>query len=446
MSDRPPSPHHRLRRAALLYLVAALCLSWGYAAARYRVFPHGAIDPVLSQVEAFLAGGEGEEKTTVERLVLHPQERAPRFDYAGFQTRDGAFRDPGYLLLSRFSTPHRQVVVELVRADGFEVLFRWLAPVEEIIARTEGGIDHVNTRAGYRVQHPLLIEDGGLVFHSGEGSLVRMDRDNRIVWTVSGHFHHSVERLPEGNLIVPINHDPTMLPELPDNQDDGYVILSMDGRILERVSIGRLLMDHGRRGLMMGVGRVGVDRVHLNDVQPIYTDNGVARRGDLALSLRNLSTVLLYRPATDAIVWIKTGPWLYQHDINILPDGTYSVFGNDVFKREGEERAFSQAGAHSAVYRYDPRTDSVTRPYDEVLRRLGMYSPTQGRSRILPNGDVFIEENEHSRLLRVSPDQLRWEFVNGEPGGDRVGVLHWCRYLLPNEVDVSWLNEAKGQT
>ena len=39
--------------------------------------------------------------------------------------------------------------------------------------------------------------------------------------------------------------------------------------------------------------------------------------------------VLLYRPLTNKIIWKGTGPFFYQHDVDILNDHTISVFNNN---------------------------------------------------------------------------------------------------------------------
>jgi len=61
-----------------------------------------------------------------------------------------------------------------------------------------------------------------------------------------------------------------------------------------------------------------------------------------------------------------------------------------------------------------------------------MYSETAGRSRILPNGDLYIEETDSQRILRISTDKVRWVYVNAR--GDITGALHWSRYIPSDET------------
>ncbi len=163
----------------------------------------------------------------------------------------------------------------------------------------------------------------------------------------------------------------------------------------------------------------------------------MARAGDVILSLRNLSTVLLFRPSTGEVVWLATGPWLNQHDVNLLPDGRYSVFGNDMV-RVG--RRFVTTDGVSDIYIYDPATGAIEQPYRETFRDLNALTETAGRSRILDNGDAFAEIHDAAQLVRISADTVRWVFVNGVTD-ETVGLVHWARYLEEDELDLSWLSE-----
>ena len=65
---------------------------------------------------------------------------------------------------------------------------------------------------------------------------------------------------------------------------------------------------------------------HLNDIQPVLTDGSFWKKGDLFLSLRNLSMIMLYRPSTNKVLWHQQGPWIYQHDVDIMSENDLSIF------------------------------------------------------------------------------------------------------------------------
>ena len=70
--------------------------------------------------------------------------------------------------------------------------------------------------------------------------------------------------------------------------------------------------------------------------------------GDLFFSLRHQSMLVLYRPATDSIIWYQKGPWLTQHDINIVNDSLITVFNNNAFFNQVLERSSNIAAYNFA--------------------------------------------------------------------------------------------------
>ena len=331
------------------------------------------------------------------------------------------------------------MVVELFSIAENRVLHRWIPDIAKILENTPTFSDGPNMEKAYRVQHPLLLEDGGLVFTSGAGPMVKINSCSDIEWVLVHKFHHSIERDHQGNIVTCSKIDGdgpgTLLPI----RDDAIAVVSPDGTLSAEYSITKILLDNGQRALVYGIGRFEHNRIHLNDAQPIIKEAGVAKIGDVLISSRHLSTVALLDPKSGTIKWLKTGPWLNQHDINLLPDGRYSIFGNDMVRGYEKTGNFLAEKGVSNIYIYDPATDTVTKPYATVMRKEKIGSLTQGRSRILTNGDVFIEQTDSSRMLRISEQGVRWEYVNAV-SENTVGALHWSRYLTPEETDLTWLD------
>ena len=72
------------------------------------------------------------------------------------------------------------------------------------------------------------------------------------------------------------------------------------------------------------------DPLHLNDIEPLLSDGRHWKKGDLFISLRNRSTVLLYRPLTNKIMRTIQGSFYGQHDVDVISDSTISIFNNNV--------------------------------------------------------------------------------------------------------------------
>ena len=62
-----------------------------------------------------------------------------------------------------------------------------------------------------------------------------------------------------------------------------------------------------------------------------------------------------------------------------------------------------------------------------------MKTLSQGRSEILPNGDMLIEETDYGRTLYFNSDgSLRWTHVNRAENG-RVYIVGWSRILYTKD-------------
>ena len=58
---------------------------------------------------------------------------------------------------------------------------------------------------------------------------------------------------------------------------------------------------------------------------------------------------------------------------------------------------------------------------------------SQGRSHILDNDDLFIEDQNHGRILYFNNDaSLQWQYVNRADNGD-VYLVRWSRILYKPE-------------
>lgn len=424
---------------ALLYLLSVGFFTWGLAAGHYNIFPWKQIEVIYWDLHDFLTFKDGPPKTVKEKILLDIQERPTQFDFSGFKLRDSAFQDPGYLLMPRYSKKDGQVIVELFSIADKKVVHTWVPPLDEIFKTSKVEQKGANSVNEYRAQHPLLLKDGGLIFTSGEGPMVRINACSELIWVNDHHFHHSIELNADGNLVAPIVMEPQVPETVLPIRDDGFAIISLDGKIINEYSVTDILLKNGYRGLIYGVGRFETDRIHLNDAQPIVKDLNERQTGDVALSIRHLSTVLLFDPPTGKIKWLKTGPWLSQHDINLLDDGRYSIFGNDIIRKQDTSQILVEKDM-SNIYVFDTNNGNIEEPYTEVMAEHKIATGSSGRLKILTNGDAYIEESDKSRIIRISKDKVRWEYVNGV-SPNTVGAVHWTRYISQDDIDLQWKDD-----
>ena len=334
-------------------------------------------------------------------------------------------QDAGYLLLSRYDGDRQASVIELIDLTRGETVHEWRP---ELDSDALAGL----ARAGYIDRRermiPYALEDGSLLFRGLDGHLVMLDGCSSVQWVLeTPRFHHSVERDADGHFWVPYRVDPPLVHgAAPEFIEHGMARISRAGQILSLVPLSRALIAGGHGHLLYAMDRHLVDPMHMNDVQPVLEDGPSWRRGDLFVSLLSRSVVLLYRPSSDEVVWTASGPWMHQHDVNIVGPHEISVFSNNA-ARLGHG-GWEVVGANE-VYLYDLASGSTRSPWRDALRRHDVRTATEGRATVLGNGDVFVEETDHGRALRMNADgTLRWTYINRARDG-QVYRLAWSRYL-----------------
>ena len=342
----------------------------------------------------------------------------------------GVFEDDGYLLLTSYDVSKGQSTIQLIQINTQKTLHEWVPDIDELnelnILSEKWSADYT-AKTHFRMFHPLPVNGADLIFNAGTG-LYRMDICAKNQMFVDGTFHHSNELDHEGNVWVPSVKYPHSFEQLQEYRDDTIAKLSQNGEILFEKSIAEMLVENGYQGLL-AVGHDD-DPIHINDIQPAMSDSEFWLKGDLLMSLRNRSTVMLYRPSTNKILWLKTGPWMNQHDMNFVDEHTISIFGNDVIDVD-IKRAF--LNGHNNVYLYDFKTDQVSEPYKKIMKEADVRTITEGRGTPLPGGDLFIEESNNGRTLRVSTNEVKWEYVR-RIDEDAVAMTSWSRYLSPKEA------------
>ena len=148
----------------------------------------------------------------------------------------------------------------------------------------------------------MYNEDIDLLFNDYSISLRQPKKDCPL--------HHSIETDIDGNIWVPSHIYPQSLPiekvgrEVKDFFDDAIVKLSPEGRVLYEKSVSQIFIDNSMEYLLFSVGynQFDVDPIHLNDIQPVNYDSQYWKKGDVFLSLRHQSMILLYRPSTNKII------------------------------------------------------------------------------------------------------------------------------------------------
>ena len=354
-----------------------------------------------------------------------------------------------YLLLSRYDGDLNEGLVELVDLKNFKVLHTWNPDINQFnksIKKIDEFkyIERDNNNSRQYFRHPKLTKDAGLLFSSSP--FRKIDAcSNLIFQNEHDRFHHSIETDIEGDIWVPSYMYPQDLPVLKVGRDtieeggfidDAIVKLSPDGEILFEKSVSQIFIDNDLEYLLFAHGNgFESDPIHLNDIQPVNSNGKFWQKGDVFLSLRNQSMILLYRPSTNKVIWKGTGPIFQQHDIDILNDHTISIFNNNS-KNLKDGRVVD---GHNEVIIYDFKLDEYSSYQNDSLIKNEVRTITAGLSQILSNGDLFIEETDYGRTLYFDNDgSLRWTYVNRADNGKNY-ILAWSR-ILYNKEDIQIVN------
>lgn len=353
-----------------------------------------------------------------------------RFDgEEGFARFEGS--SDSSLLLARYDGSANRGVVEVLDLESGAILHRYAPDIHELNLRSNlkkgiGVIPREVNPKNYMMHHPYLEESGSLVFHGMYSPLAKIDVCSNIVWTIDGFFHHSIERDADGNYWTAVAFAPPETPYVPKNGiDDSITQISPDGEILFSKSLSKILIENGLEDIIYRSSTPG-DPLHLNDIQYVLTDGPYWHRGDLFLSLRNSSTIMLYRPSTNEVLWWRQGPWMLQHDVDIISEHEIAVFNNNIAKTDGGR--VRVLGVNDTII-YDFSSEEYRSPFSEAYEVNDIRTLSEGRSEILSDGEIFVEEQNYGRLLKMNTSgDVTWQYVNRADDG-RNYFVSWVRYV-----------------
>ena len=381
------------------------------------------------------------------KFELEVEDRFPSLDWF-----DGTPNsEESYLLLSRYDGDLQEGVVELVDLTTFEILHTWNPDIDafnDLVEQVDEFkyLDRDKHNKRSRLIHPKLTSDGGLLFQD-DTPLRKINACSNLISQNSHHlFHHSIETDIDGNIWTPSRIYPQSLPiekvgrDIPEENgflDDGIVQFSPDGEILFEKSVSQIFIDNGLEYLLfsMGYKYFDLDPIHINDIQPVNYDGEYWKKGDVFLSLRHQSMVLLFRPSTNEIIWKGTGPFFHQHDVDILDEHRISIFNNN-------SKDFVDGNivdGHNEVIIYNFKTNEYSSYLKDSLIENDVRTITAGRSEILTNEDLYIEDNNIGRTLYFNSDgSLRWTHIN-RASNETVYAVGWSR-ILYTEEDIQTVN------
>ena len=220
--------------------------------------------PVMSGVAYFIAEIPSNLRDIIQGKSYKELQVEDRFpNITGFQGKP--LKEEAYLLLPKYDGDTERSIVELVDLRSFEVIKTWLPDIDQINGMVDTSLpEFENIKRDrylkrYRLTHPFLTEDGGLIFQA-DSPLVKIDKNSQWVWqNQEDLFHHSIEQDHEGNFWVPSRVYPYQIDkiyagsEYDTYNDDAITKVSADGEILFQKSVSNLLIENNLRYLLFGI-------------------------------------------------------------------------------------------------------------------------------------------------------------------------------------------------
>jgi hypothetical protein len=429
-----------LLRAAFLLAIAF----FGFVAGSYAMYAEA--PPARYLTEAYRGGQALLAKNTQYDSPYPPGFwQKARTERRGVVTHEPAKAANGYTL---YTSGEGQRAV-LVSMSG-EVLHEWHLPFSEIWDETASvrrprpdSMIHYNKAYLYPNGDLLAIYEGLGDTPWGYG-LAKMDKDSRLIWKYLANAHHDLDVGPDGNIYLLTQEIGNAIIDewrhlKPPRVDDFVVVLSPDGQELKKVSVLDALVDSPYARLLNTVAWYSKDDyTHANSVELV--DEAAAMRlsgkpgRQVLISMRELGAVGLLDLDREVFTWAARGPWIGQHDPDLLPNGNMLLFDN--------VGNFGNAG-DSRVIEFDPKTYEIVWSYTGDTDR-PLHSILRSDQERLANGNTLITESDGGRLLEVTGGgEIVWEYVNPIRGGDAdefIPIVAWGQRIDPGRLAPEFLD------
>lgn len=291
----------------------------------------------------------------------------------------------------------------------------------------------------------LMLPDRSIIAYLGlTKNLYRLNRNSEIQWhNTDKIFHHSMELAIDGNIWICTSEDRHF--KLARNNGYGSFIDDCitkinrhTGEILYHKSVTDILIENGYKSMVYGFTNTDdpssqSDPLHLNDIQPVYEEGPHWKKGDLFLSLRHKSLVIHYRPGSNRIIRLLQGPFLLQHDVDIVSDSEIAIFNNNS-TNIGEFDGINSSTAEvsdkllfSELIIFNYRDSSYRKHLEHQFVKENIFSRTEGKYDFLSTGDVYVESQNDSKIYIMNDQEVVLKKQLDTPRKDRVYMLNLLR-------------------
>ena len=282
------------------------------------------------------------------------------------------------------------------------------------------------THLDYHTQGFWPLEDGSIIVNVGGLGTVKLDWCSNVIWKLDRMAHHSVtptnndEYWIPGHIsiydtpkyLLPKNFSAVQLESQLDrtmkNYNDSIMLIDINGNLIKEFSILKSLVDAKlENAIYASLQEVPADPTHINDIEivtPILAQkiNGI-NSGDILVSIREMHMLAIFDKNNGQLKWYKQGPWVRQHDIDIMPDGKIELYNN-------RSKSIGEWVSGSQIISYDVDTDNVKVIYPPETG-IEFYSPIMGTHQRIENNNLLISEALTGRVFETTDSgQIVWEY------------------------------------
>ena len=293
-----------------------------------------------------------------------------------------------------------------------------------------------------------LLPDGDIIILTPRKGIARLDWESNVVWHLKGDYHHEVQVV--GDYIYTLLHETRYLDYK--NQtvpiiDDVVVKMDHDGNLLETKSLYDVFKDivpaNMYEKIIAYMRDEGVydeiqskpdqyfftynkpwDIFHTNSLQVLGDSSPIFSEGQILVSFRTLSTVAIYEPETDEIIWTYAGEMIHQHNPTLLDNGNLLIYDNGSDSMEEGEgilvdevfvdgelrlRGLSQR-LYSRIIELNPATKEIEWKYVGQPRD-SFYSRVMGSVQRLSNKNTLFVDAVGGKIYEVTLEgEIVWKY------------------------------------
>lgn len=324
---------------------------------------------------------------------------------------------PGYLVVNRFHPTEQRFVTDLIDEAG-TIIHSWPIDLSVILpGASPVEFTHITT----------ALPDGSLLVNFDDvTAMARLDACGTPIWTKTDQvYHHSIERADDGFWTWQDGN-------WEGGQDQRMIRFDAEsGKILESIDLAKdVVAKSARNATLLTIPEgfsfkvktdpdTDVDILHPNDVEALTAAMAPAfpqfKTGDLLISLRNINLLAVIDRQTRDVLWAQHGPWRDQHDADFNPDGTITVFSNNIDRNR------------STILQIDPKTNISHDMFWGT--EVNFNSFIMGKHQRLPNGNWLISSPMEGRVIEVTAAGKMVREINNVLDGTYNSIITYGEYL-----------------